>query len=86
MRCVIVALAITGCSFQHQTDPAEPDCAAACDRMELLGCDEAEPTPGGASCVQVCRNVENSPVTLNPACVVGIQTCEQIESCVDGLD
>lgn len=88
MRCVVLALVLAGCAFnvEPRTDPVVADCAAACERLEALDCPEAEPTPGGATCVQVCRNTENSPVTLNPACVVGINTCEQIEDCVDGLD
>ena len=90
MRCIAFALALAGCAFnvEPRMDPdvAPTDCAAACERLEALECEEAEPTPNGTTCVQVCRNTENSPITLNPACVVGIATCEQIEDCVDGLD
>lgn len=58
------------------------DCDAACAHMAELGCEEAKPTPKGTTCEQVCKDIEGSgTVTLNPACVVGISRCDQVESC-----
>ncbi len=58
------------------------DCAAACAHMRKLGCEEGKPTPKGATCEDVCNNVEASgTITLHPACVVKIERCDQVESC-----
>lgn len=66
-----------------RVDAGSPaDCQAACDRLAELGCEEAQPTPGGASCVEVCNNTEQSgAVTLDPACVATIATCAAIDGC-----
>ena len=69
---------------------AEPDagpeldpCERACQRLTELGCEEAEPTEGGASCVEVCRNVEDSgAVSLDPDCVAQLAACADIDACV----
>lgn len=58
-------------------------CERACQRLAALGCEEAQPTDDGASCVDVCSNVEGSgAVTLDPECVVQIAQCEDIDACV----
>ena len=68
-----------------EPSPADPEsCEAACARLAELGCPEAEPTPEGATCTEVCENVEHSgAVTLNPACVVGIDSCDELDPCVE---
>lgn len=40
--------------------PAVPTCATACARAAELGCPHAKPTPKGATCVEVCKNVQSS--------------------------
>jgi len=58
-------------------------CERGCLRLAELGCEEAEPTDEGASCVDVCRNVEDSgAVTLEPECVAQIAQCEDVDACV----
>jgi hypothetical protein len=58
-------------------------CERACLRLAELGCEEAQPTDDGASCVDVCRNVEDSgAVSLDPECVVQIAQCEDVDACV----
>jgi len=86
---VVAALALLflgahcGNKPEPKPDPDPASCADACAHMAELGCEEAEPTPEGATCVEVCENVEGSGVvTLNPACVIGIESCEQVEACV----
>ncbi len=87
---VLSAMLLAG-TCNQDVEPVRPkpvdagtpaDCSAACQHMRELGCEEGKPTPGGATCEDVCNNVEGSgTVTLNPACVVGISRCDQIESC-----
>ncbi len=58
------------------------DCEAACQRLAELGCEEAQPTPHGATCVEVCDNVESSgATTLVPGCVAEADSCEQARGC-----
>jgi hypothetical protein len=68
------------------TDAGSPsECSAACKHLRELGCEEGKPTPAGASCEDVCNNVERSgTVTLHPACVIHIKHCNEIQSCAYG--
>lgn len=88
---VFAALTLAGRCDGDPVEPRRPrpvdagtpaDCAAACAHMRELGCEEGKPTPKGATCEDVCNNVEASgTVTLHPSCVVGIARCDQVESC-----
>lgn len=88
MRGLMVSVLMVGCSASPPPHPSpEPPapeaCVVACERLQELGCPEGDPTPAGASCVEVCRATETSGlVTLRPACVARIQSCEAIEGCV----
>lgn len=85
----LVTLALLACSAVPPApapydggDPAS--CDDACAHLAELGCEEAEPTAEGATCVEVCRNVEGSSiVSLNPSCVVLVESCEAVGDCVD---
>lgn len=55
-------------------DDDDPDiraqCQAACDRFASLGCEQAQPTPEGVSCVDMCANVEGEgTLTIDPQCI-----------------
>lgn len=61
----------------------QADCRAACDKLLALHCPEAEPTPDGGSCFDVCWNAESSGyVTINPNCVANATTCDGVEQCI----
>lgn len=61
--------------------PMRP-CEAACARYAFLKCKQAQPTPDGASCVDVCENVESSGVmSLGPDCVAHAARCEDADAC-----
>jgi len=63
--------------------PVVDTCERACGHLAELGCPEAEPTGDGASCVEVCRNVEDSgAVSLDPECVTQLARCEDVDGCV----
>lgn len=58
------------------------DCERACATLARLGCDEAEPTTDGGTCVDVCWNAESSGYyTMRPACVAEIETCAEMDEC-----
>lgn len=60
--------------------PVPPaDCARACNRLAELGCEEAEPTDGGASCAEVCRNAAEH---LDLVCVARAAACSEVDECV----
>ena len=60
---------------------------AACKRYEELKCQSRdgrnlwEPTPGGATCVQVFENAKANGVDLHPACIAKMATCEERDAC-----
>jgi len=57
-------------------------CAKACAHLKALGCDEAKPTPSGATCTQVCANAEASGVvSMAPDCVAKAETCPIARRC-----
>jgi hypothetical protein len=62
--------------------PGAVPCPVACARLAELGCPEADPTPDGASCVDVCQNVEDSGVLRYPTgCVAAATTCAEAQRC-----
>lgn len=69
------------------TPEPEPDggaatCASMCQHWAALGCEEAEPSPGGVPCVEVCLNVQGSGVLLwDLECRSRVDRCEDIDEC-----
>lgn len=62
-------------------------CPEACAHLAQLGCDEAKPTPGGATCLDVCVSVQRSEATaLDIACVVSAATCSAANACGYGVE
>ncbi len=68
---------------KERPEPGTPaDCTTACARLEHLGCEEAKPTPAGATCEDVCNNVQQSGATaLDLACVIDAGSCEVANAC-----
>lgn len=61
------------------------DCARACQHLRELGCREGGETPGGASCEDVCNNVEgSSTVTVDPKCLADVPSCSALDTCTYG--
>ena len=59
-----------------------PTCADACARLFALHCSEAGTTAGGATCLDVCRNVQSSGVVAwNLSCLSSAKSCAAAESC-----
>lgn len=62
-----------------------PSCASACKKMQELGCKEGEDVPGPddivVTCVFFCeKTINENNVALNPSCIMGITSCDQIET------
>jgi len=63
------------------TEPVT-DCEKACAVFAKYKCKEALPTPKGTTCVEVCKNAEDSEVlSLNPDCVKHADSCESAKAC-----
>ena len=62
--------------------PVSPTCGDACSHWRSLGCAEGDASPGGASCEQVCANLQASGiVSLDLACSVAVENCGSIRTC-----
>jgi hypothetical protein len=52
-----------------------------CAHWSDLGCEEAEPTPNGESCVAVCENIQKGNLPDDLECQGAVKSCEEIDSC-----
>ena len=61
---------------------AHSPCYLACKKLAALGCPEAKPTAAGATCTQVCANIEASGVvSMGPDCVARAGSCVSARAC-----
>ncbi|MBV9074163.1 MAG: hypothetical protein JOZ10_11055 [Acidobacteria bacterium] len=61
---------------------AAPTCASVCQHMAELGCPAAQPTPHGASCEDVCANLQASgSAAYNLPCMLRATSCAAIDGC-----
>ncbi len=57
-------------------------CAAVCQNGRRLGCPFAQPTPQGASCEEVCSNVQGTGIaTWDLGCRSAASSCAAIDAC-----
>jgi len=61
--------------------PDTDQCAAACEHLRELGCEEGKPLEDGTSCEKFCEDTQNSGHWLNPTCVKDIMSCSEIDAC-----
>ncbi len=63
---------------------ARPSCAEACAHARELECAIGDPTPAGATCEEVCLNVETAgleDVRWPIGCVLASSTCAEADAC-----
>lgn len=86
-RLALLVLALSACvPLAPEPGPpapviVDPSCEDACARFAALGCEEAQPTPAGASCAEVCANTQASPAPLDLSCIVRSSSCAQAREC-----
>lgn len=83
-----VLVAVVACATQEAPlgatapCPKLSPCAAACANLAAHDCPDAKPTPAGASCVEVCENVNASGTIPYPSdCVSKAKSCGAAEAC-----
>jgi hypothetical protein len=89
MLGLLVACMLLGASCQTRPPPIpiEPhdtvDCAAACERLQHLGCPEGDPLSDGTTCLEFCTNTQQSGHPLNPSCVMDMESCNDLPGCTN---
>ncbi len=76
-------LSCAGSPVPVPTPPPTPQatCAAACERQRALGCPGGQASPGGASCEEVCLNVQDSVIGWDLGCRARATSCEAADRC-----
>lgn len=64
-------------NYQPPTDQA--NCDDACGHLRDLGCEEGNPLEDGTTCEEFCKANLDAGHSLNPTCVMQIQSCEDME-------
>lgn len=83
----LLTAAFTGCPgcpppSPTSTDAGSATCASVCAQAAALGCPAAKPTANGASCEEVCNNVQTSGILQwNLACRAHAASCAAMDSC-----
>lgn len=85
---IVLAAALAGCATTPTptpvtpSPPGTPTCETACDHLAQLGCTAAQPTPAGATCLEVCTNIEDSGVIVyGVKCVTDAESCAKADNC-----
>lgn len=61
---------------------AGPTCATYCAHVRALGCIQGKPTAEGATCEQVCSNVQTSGYArLDLKCSTNAADCRAVDRC-----
>jgi hypothetical protein len=78
------AIFVIGCPDPHVPEPipdAGATCESVCAHWAELGCEEAKPTPDGASCVSVCENIQKGNLPDDLECQAAVKSCDEIDDC-----
>ena len=83
MRYLVIFALLSSCSATPTRPPVPPAtqaCAAACDRLDQLGCAAGQPTPDGTICEVLCEQTEVTGwTTMHPRCVATALTCDEAD-------
>jgi hypothetical protein len=80
----IVALLMAfapGCATVSPVPTPDVTCDAVCLHGHNLGCNWATPTPDGASCVEVCRLAQTSPLPWSMSCSLQAESRTDVDAC-----
>lgn len=76
-------LALSGCPPQPSPVPpsTKEDCVQACTNLDAMGCELAESTPGGKTCLEWCDYYRTTPAGIDPICLKRSRSCEDADLC-----
>lgn len=82
---ILVLCCVSACEpAPLQPTPRPPldssSCDAACAHLRELRCEEGFALQDGTSCEQFCHDTQDSGHALNPACVLTIRICSELDS------
>lgn len=79
---VLLTLQCAPAPVPHPREPTDTDqCAAACDHLAQLGCEEGQPLEDGTTCTTFCEQTQRSGHALNASCVKQVKTCAELDAC-----
>lgn len=86
MTRALLALALLLAACPPTPPPTPPPGAATCQDLCLhltrLNCEAAKPTAEGATCIEVCLNLQNSGIIARDLdCAVRAQSCAAVDAC-----
>lgn len=87
--CMLSMVFLQGATCQSRPPPIpiEPfdthNCAAACMRLQDLGCPEGLPLEDGTTCTRFCIETQQSGHALNPTCVMTMSSCAELAACTE---
>lgn len=82
LAAISLFLLLDGCGSVLVPSVGEGNCRDACENYSRLGCDEAKPTPAGASCDEVCANMlDLGGFRASLSCVSSADSCERARLC-----
>lgn len=80
MKLLLVAIVLCSCSHVGPVLlPGDPPCVNACKVLLHFDCPEAQPSPGGKTCEQVCEVA--SRYGTQAECVVSAESLGAIRNC-----
>lgn len=79
---------VSSCYQPRPRDPHVPvvasqeACDTACAHLASMGCEEAEPTPRGATCAEICYATDSTGWSnWGAACVTRAASCDAARRC-----
>jgi hypothetical protein len=79
---LLIGLSCSSTPTPHPREPTDTDqCAAACEHLLALGCEEGKPLEDGTTCTSFCEQTQQAGHALNPTCAKQVKTCAELDSC-----
>lgn len=80
---VLFALLVSCVPVAPVSPDADVGCEKACAHLAALKCEEAEPTPNGATCFEWCDNAERNFNDMHTGCINSATSCDAARECFE---
>lgn len=91
----VALAACEGCPPSQHTDPVPPRptpvptdteyCDLAEGHLIALHCAEGNPTTKGKRFGDVCRELQQNGIAVNPKCLANVKTCAEVDVCTGSV-